>query len=54
MITLYDLAYTLDILLRAIDRHNREKTQESWQDVLAVSEMGQYHLKLVYPEEPEL
>jgi|APGre2960657404_1045060.scaffolds.fasta_scaffold285658_2 hypothetical protein len=54
MITLYDLADTITILIRAIDRYHREQSEENWNSVLMAAAIGQSNLELVYPEETDL
>lgn len=54
MITLYELADTLEILIMAISRYNDEPSIENWKRVLTETEIAQSNLKLVFPQEPDL
>ena len=54
MITLYDLADTLTILILAISRYNDEPSEENWNKVLVETEIAENDLKLVFPQEPDL
>lgn len=54
MITLYDLADTLQILIRAIERYHHFPSEENWNMVLTATEIANKNFILVYPEEPDL
>jgi len=54
MITLYDLADTLTILTKAIERYHHYPSEENWNSVLMAAAIGQSNLELVYPEETDL
>jgi len=54
MITLYDLADTLTILTKAIERYHHYPSEENWNSVLMATEIANKNLILVYPEEVDL
>jgi len=54
MITLYELADTLEILIMAINRYNDEPSEENWKRVLIDTKIAENDLKLVFPQEPDL
>jgi hypothetical protein len=54
MITLYDLADTIEILIMAITRYNDEPSEENWNKVLMETEIAESNLKSVFPQEPDL
>lgn len=54
MITLYDLADTLTILTKAIERYHHYPSEENWNSVLMATEIANKNLILVYPEESDL